>query len=225
MANGVMGDKNPQDYAMSIFNTAVQVITRPVDFYREMQRSGGFVDPLIFMVIMAVAAGIIQSFFALIGVGYGGFGISSIIIAPIAVAIFGFVGAGIVFVIWKLLGSTQSYEVAYRCAAYAAAISPLTTLVQPIPYLGALVGIAWGFYLMVVASTEVHEIDQKKAWIVFGVLGVLFAFGSLRTEYMARSFISKFSGFSNMNTEEMTPEEAGKKVGEFMKGFQKGTKD
>ncbi|MEN6439087.1 MAG: YIP1 family protein [Syntrophobacter sp.] len=225
MANGIMGDKNPQDYAMSILNTAVLVITRPVDFYREMQRSGGFVDPLIFLVVMGLVGGILQTFFALLGLGYGGFGLSSIIIAPIVAAIFGFVGAAIVFGIWKLLGSTQSYEVAYRCAAYGAAISPLTTLVQPIPYLGALVGIAWGLYLMVIASTEVHEIEPKKAYIVFGVIGVILAFGSLRAEHMARSFVSKMSGFNNLKTEEMTPEEAGKKVGEFMKGLQKGAKD
>lgn len=225
MANGAMGDNNPRDYVTSAFDAAVRVITRPADFYRDMPRSGGFVDPLIFLVLIGFAVGIIQACFSLMGMGPGAFGLASIIAVPVVTAIFGFVGAAVAFVIWKLMGSNQSYEVAYRCTAYAAAISPLTTLVQPVPYLGALVGIIWGLYLMVVASTEVHGIESRKAWIVFGVLGIIFCFGSISSEQAARNLASKMSSFKGLNTDNMTPEEAGKKVGEFMKGFQKGSKD
>lgn len=215
--------KDPKEYLTSILDTAVQVITRPVDFYREMPTFGGFVDPLIFLVVVSVAAGVVQAVFSLFGLGMGGaVGLASIIILPIAMAIFGFVGAAIVFVIWKLLGSEQNYEVAYRCAAYAGAICPLTTIVHPVPYLGALVGIAWSTYLMIIASTEVHGIEPKKAQITFGAIAVILALMSLSSEYRVRSFSSRFSGMSS-KMDQMSPEEAGKKVGEFLKGFQEGT--
>ncbi len=214
--------KDPKDYLTSILDTAVQVITRPVDFYREMPRFGGYVDPLIFVVVVSVAAGIIQALFSLFGLGMGA-GLASIVIMPIAAAIGSFIGAAILFVIWKLLGSEQDYEVAYRCAAYATAISPITTILQPIPYLGALVAILWFSYLMMIASTEVYGIDAQKAQIVFGAIAVIFALLSLSSEYNARKYYSAFSGMSS-RMDQMDTEEAGRKMGEFFKGFQKGAK-
>ncbi len=220
MANGTIGGKNPREYATAILNTAVEVITRPVDFYRAMPRSGGFTDPLVFVVAMGLVAGVVQAVLSIFVRTPGFAGPLSVILSPIMAGIFGFVGAAILFAIWKLLGSTQSYETAYRCAAYAAAISPLTTLVHPVPYLGALVGLFWGFYLAVMASIEVHGIEPKKAWAVFGALALVFALFSVSAEFGARRTATRMSDFK---ANEMTPEEAGKKLGEFMKGFKKGT--
>jgi hypothetical protein len=219
MANGTIGGKSPGEYATAIFNTAVEVVTRPVDFYREMPRSGGFTDPLIFIMAMGLVAGVAQAVLSIFVSSPGSFGLLSVILSPIMAGIFGFVGAAILFVIWKLMGSAHSFETAYRCAAYAAAISPLTALFHPIPYLGPLVGLFWGFYLAVVASVEVHGIESKKAWVVFGALAVVFALLSVSAEHSARRFAS---GVADFKVDEMTPEEAGKKMGEFMKGFKKG---
>jgi hypothetical protein len=217
--------KDPRDYAKSVLDDAVSVITRPDDFYRRMPRAGGFTDPLIFLAVVSFAAGVVQAVLSLFGFGMSGaYGLASIIITPILAAIFGFVGAAIMFGIWKLMGSEQDYEVAYRCTAYAGAIGPITTLVHPIPYIGALVGIAWGIYLMMIASTEVHGIDKKKAQTVLGAIAVVLALISLSAEHSARKFTSKMADMSS-KIEQMTPEEAGKKVGEFLKGMEKGAKD
>jgi hypothetical protein len=59
--------------------------------------------------------------------------------------------------------------------AYAMAISPITVLLGIIPYLGAILGLAWYLYLMVAASAEVHKIVQKTALIVFGIIFILLA--------------------------------------------------
>ncbi len=221
--DGLAEKKDPKEYLTSILDTAVQVVTRPVDFYREMPRWGGFVDPLIFLVVVSVAAGVVQAVFSLFGLGMGA-GLASIVIMPIAAAIFGFVSAAILFVIWKLLGSELDYEVAYRCAAYAGAITPITTILHPIPYLGALVAIVWFAYLMMIASTEVYGIDEKKAQMVFGAIAVILALLSLSGEYNARRYYSAFSGMSS-RMDQMDTEEAGRKMGEFFKGFQKGAKE
>jgi hypothetical protein len=192
-----------------------------------MQRGGGYVEPLIFMVVMGLISGILQTLLSVFGLGISGalFAVGiSIIVVPVVVVIFGFVGAGILFVIWRLLGSQQSFECAYRCAAYAGAISPITTVLNVIPYIGPLAGLAWMTFLIVVASVEVHEIAPKMAWIVFGALAVVFAIGSVSSQMTARKYAGEVDKWEKemKKLDQMSPEEAGKKVGEFLKGMQDG---
>jgi hypothetical protein len=214
----------------SILNTALGVITNPVGFFRDMPKSGGFVPPLIFAVIIGVVAGIVRTLLGVFGVGFAGtffMAVMLIIITPLLVGIFGFVGAAIMFLIWRLMGSQESFETAYRCGAYASAITPITYLIQIIPYLGGLVGLAWMMYLIVIASIEVHNINAQKAWTVFGVLFALFAVLTLWSEHSARNLTRRMQEMQKQlnKTEEMSPQEAGKAVGEFLKGLQKGTGD
>lgn len=48
-----------QGYCRSFLEIVQKVIKDPAAFYRDMPRSGGLVEPLIFMVAMGVAAGIV----------------------------------------------------------------------------------------------------------------------------------------------------------------------
>ena len=52
-----------------------------------------------------------------------------IIFMPIAVAIGSFIGGAILFIIWKLMGSQEDYETAYRCGAYLMALAPITAII------------------------------------------------------------------------------------------------
>jgi len=210
----------------AILNTMVEVIRNPVGFFRRMPKSGGFVEPLIFMVSMGVAAGVIQAILAILGLGFAGsflMALTSIIIVPIMVTIFGFVGAAILFVIWKIMGSQQSFETAYRCGAYSGGIVPVTTVLGIIPYLGPILGLVWGTYLIVVASVEVHNVAAKTAWIVFGAIAALFALISIGSQFAARRVTSGLSKWEQEmgKTGEMTPEETGRAMGEFLKGLEK----
>ena len=175
--------------SLDIVGIVKSVILAPVDFYRGMAKSGGFGDPLIFAVVMGVAGGLVQAVLGLLHFGAVvsvGMALASVIITPIMVLIFGFIGAAIMFVIWKLMGSNESYETAYRCGAYAAAISPITALLGIIPYVGSLLGLAWMLYLIVTASVEVHKIPSKKAWQVFGIIGAVFALLTVSSQCTAR---------------------------------------
>jgi hypothetical protein len=115
--------------------TAVNVVTNPVNFFQGMPKSGGFLEPLVFAIIMGFIAGIIQAILSFIGLGpsagYGGgmSGFSMIIFMPIAAAIGSFIGGAILFVIWKLMGSQEDYETAYRCGAYLMALTPITAII------------------------------------------------------------------------------------------------
>lgn len=171
-----------------IVDTALKVIKTPAEFYRGMAKSGGFVDPLIFAVVMGAIGGVVYAILGLlhlIPMMSGGMALSMIVTAPIGAVIGSFVGGAIVFVIWKLMGSSESYETAYRCGAYASAVSPIAMACNVVPYVGGLVGLAWMVYLLVIASVEVHKIAAKTAWLVFGIIGGLCALGAINGQIAA----------------------------------------
>jgi len=213
----------------SIPANMIQVITNPAGFYRGMPKSGGYVDPIVFLVAMAVLTALVLALLGLIGFGPVGMlamGFFGIILLPIFAVIGSFIGAAIVFVVWKIMGSNEDFEAAYRCVAYAYAYAPVAALVSGIPYLGTLVSSLWPMALLAIASIQVHGLSPKLSWGVFGVLGLLFALSSLSMELTARHISSDLEGWSQQmeqkygNPDEMTPEDAGKAVGEFLKGLQ-----
>ena len=217
----------------TILDSAKRVITDPAGFYRSMPQSGGFAAPVIFVLVMAVVSGIIVALLAMLGGGMGtagaAMGFMAVVMLPIMALIGSFIGAVIMFVIWKLMGSGRGFETAYRCVAYATAIMPITTLLAFIPYLGTIVKVLWSFFLMYVASVEAHAIEARTAAIVFGVLGVLMLLVNLSAERTAMQMADRMGelgsqmeglGGSLEGIDKMSPEEAGKAVGEFMKGLE-----
>ncbi len=156
--------------------TALRVLMSPAAFFREMPRSGGYAEPLAFMVAMGVLSGLLQSALSFLGLQFMasvGMALSSIVIFPIAIAVVGFLAAGILFVIWKLMGSGENYETSYRCVAYVSALSPIMTVLNVIPYIGTAAGLVIACFYYVAASVEVHGIPARKAWLVFGLLAAL----------------------------------------------------
>lgn len=203
-----------------------KIITAPAQFYREMPKSGGFVEPLVFMVAMGVVAGLIQMILGIVGIGGAGSfvaALASILLVPVMVVLFSFIGAGIAFLIWKSMGSGESYETAFRCLAYTAAITPITTILNAIPYIGPVFGLVWITYLLVNASTEVHLLPLQKSWIVFGAICAVLVFTSVSSQIAARRMVNKLETFQH-KIDKMSPEEAGQAMGEFLKGLEKGKK-
>ncbi len=186
------------DFA-AIPQTAIRVITAPATFFREMPKGGGFIEPLVFMVVMAVISGVLggllHALTNILGLHlYSGvaMGFMSIVMMPVLAAIgsavFGFIAAGVLFVIWKLMGSSEDYEAAYRCTAYLAAISPITTVLNIIPYVGGAIGLVVMLYYLVTASVAVHGIPSQKAWVGFGIIVALLMILSVSAQITARRF-------------------------------------
>jgi len=214
----------------AIPQTVIQVITNPAAFFRAMPRTGGFLRPLVFMVIMGTVGGFLQALLSLVGLSTGGLvsGVAAIILMPLLVTVFGFIGAAILFVIWKLMRSRHGFETAYRGMAYSAAITPITSILGLLPYLGGILGLVWMTYLLVVVSTQVHEIKAKTAWTGFGAIGAILILMTLSTEIAARKMArglenwQKETGLNQKgleSLEDMSPEEAGRAVGKFLKGM------
>lgn len=191
---------NPKTQLSGIAEIARQVITNPAGFFKNMPKTGGFADPVLFVAVMAFASGLLIAVLSIIGFsipGMAGVGLTAIIMVPIFAVIGSFIGAGVMFVIWKLIGSEQNYETAYRCIAYSAAIYPIGVLLNLVPYLGAIAATAWGFYLIVIASIEVHAIKKQTAYITFGILGALFILMNLSAQQQA----AKFEDYANQYQE------------------------
>jgi hypothetical protein len=186
-------EANKIDFA-ALLQTAVKIVTAPAEFFREMPKTGGFVEPLIFAVVLGFLSSIIYAVSSIIGLGHMSTGIGSsllmLIYVPIFVVIGSFVGAAILFVIWKLMGSQENYETAYRCAAYLAALSPIVALLSLIPYAGGVINMLIYLYYTVIVSVEVHSLPSQKAWLVFGIICAIFALLGLRSEYTVRNMSS-----------------------------------
>ncbi|MEE9524262.1 MAG: YIP1 family protein, partial [Thermodesulfovibrionales bacterium] len=109
-----------------IFDDAIKVIKNPVEFYKEMSRTGGFGRPVLFLAFMTllgflvllIGKALIVRPFDFVG------GLIMVIVIPTIIVVASFAGAAILFGIWKILGSEEKYETAYRCMAYVCAVLP-----------------------------------------------------------------------------------------------------
>ena len=51
--------------------TAIKAITSPAVFFREMPKTGGFLEPLVFMAVMGAVAGLVEAILAIAGLNVG----------------------------------------------------------------------------------------------------------------------------------------------------------
>ncbi len=218
----------------TVIDDAKKVVLGPAVFYRGMAKLGGYGEPLIFIIVMGLIAGIVAAIMSIFGSGLalgGGFGFMAIVTLPIVAVIGSFISGAIMFVIWKLMGSAESFHTAWRCVAYSMAIFPITMILQWIPYLGSVIGVVAVIWLMIHASVEVHKIEKNKALIVLGVIGAILVLMNLSGERAARSLESRLQQHTGQlesqleGIEDMSPEEAGEALGKFLKGLEKGQKE
>ncbi len=174
---------------VNIIQTAVKVITSPARFFKEMPRTGGFIEPLVFMIVMGFIGSLIQALLSVVGLSPAGpdiDAVSIIIVLTIVIVVSGFIAAAVYFAIWKLMGSQESYETAFRCNAYISALIPVAAIFGPIPYLDQIIAIVLTTFFLVIASVYVHSLPLKKAGLVFGILGLIFIMVSIAGEVTLR---------------------------------------
>ena len=99
-----MSESSNFDFAIVIAQIK-QIITDPVAFYKNMPKTGGYGEPIIFLLVAAVAGGIVYAGLSIIGLtpGPNFAGLGAIIAFPIGGLIGSFIAAGVLFVIWKLI--------------------------------------------------------------------------------------------------------------------------
>jgi cell division protein FtsL len=96
------------------------------------------------------------------------------------------------------MGSQENYEAAYRCGAYLSALAPVTAIISAVPYAGGMISMAIYIYFLVTASIYVHNLPSQKAWLVFGIIGVILALMTVYAEYKARNMGSEMEKWRRM---------------------------
>ncbi len=63
MENKTFSEINLQEQIASSVTTAISVITNPIGFFRTMPKTGGLIEPLIFLALIGGVGGILQATF------------------------------------------------------------------------------------------------------------------------------------------------------------------
>ena len=142
------------EFIDEFIETWKKVLTTPSDFFKEMPTSGGYGDPLKFAVINYILAGIGLT---LISLGSAFF---MILFLPIVGIIWLFISGAILYICFKIVGGSGSYEGTVRMLSYVSAVNAVAW----IPILGWIVAL-YAIYLKIVGGTFVHDITTLRSVI------------------------------------------------------------
>lgn len=186
-------------YIKRLINLAIALIVKPADFFRAMPKTGGLLDPLLYIVLNVLLGVVLIAIESFVSHGVGAHDLSmlvgGLILIPIIAVILSFFMAGAFFAIWSFMGSNENLETSYRCVAYMHIVLPITIILGIVPYLG-LLGIAWWLYLMVIATIEVHKVSIKHALLVFGIIALisgLIYYSSVSSAIKAKEHLQEFT--------------------------------
>jgi len=167
----------------TLVETVKELVTAPKAAFARMREKGDYASPLLFVVIVgglgAIVGQIWQLVFgaawtAMIPAEYAGElgpmlatqgagAIVTIVVMPILIPIFAFIGAAIYHLFLMLFGahkeSTAGFEGTFRVVAYA----NVAQLANVIPFAGGFIAMIWGIILMVLGLSTVHRTSQGKA--------------------------------------------------------------
>jgi hypothetical protein len=169
-----------------LFDTAMLFIKTPEQAWRLTRETGDYMRPLLFGVVVGWVGLVFRTLWGTIfGAGlmrmipaqyassfnrFGGGGsvIVNIILGPLFIACFLFIGAAILHVSFMVVGalanSKSQFEGTFRLLSYASVAS----IANVIPVVGGLIGGIWTLYLVVVGAQQLHKTTSGKA--LFGVL-------------------------------------------------------
>ncbi|MEA1870164.1 MAG: YIP1 family protein [Euryarchaeota archaeon] len=173
------------EFRDEFIGTWKKVITTPGDFFKEMPTSGGYEAPLKFAVVNYIIAGIgtalvtilaftflapllpMTSFSFGSAFSFGG-ALSNIIVTPIIGIIGLFISGAILYICFKIVGGSGSYEGTVRILSYTSAVNAVSW----IPILGWIVAL-YAIYLGIVGGTFVHNITTLRSVIAILIPAVV----------------------------------------------------
>lgn len=163
--------KHAKQDLMRAIALARTVLLHPRAFFKSMPRTGGLLDPAVFVIIMGMAAGLISASAALLTARASGVdAIVLVLVIPLGYLLSVMLVAVILYAFWRMMGSRQGIEVSVRCTAYLSALAPIAALAGLLPHVAPLLTSIWALVLVVAASREVHAVKARVAWLVFGAL-------------------------------------------------------
>ncbi len=167
--------KGTEGQILGFIDTWKAVIKTPSNFFEKMSKTGGYVDPLKFLLICNIPSAIFMGLFngaALASI----LGVATLAIAPLFMLIFTviatFIGAIFVHIgVLIFAGKDRSgFEATFGILSYAQAVA----VVSWIPLIGIIPAL-YGIYLGVVGIMKVHQTTGFRA--VLAYLGIIFLLG------------------------------------------------
>lgn len=170
------GQPTKDSFSLSYFGRgAIDLFRAPKTLLRAMSKEGGYGKPIVYALLWQYVASAVALIISLVRSVPMPWGITGKILmfglTPPLMLCVGFFVTAFLFVVWHLMGSSHSYQTAFRVWALFAPLGVLGA----VPYVW-LVLVVYYFYLLVTASVEIHSIRPTKAWTVWGILLAIFAF-------------------------------------------------
>jgi len=171
-------------FMKAIVETVKAILMEPTRAFTTMRREGGLQDPLIFNLIVGSVGGIVLQIFlgllqmiipGMLGASQSGGGPSAaamvaggavgmvmgVIMVPVQVALYAFIGSGITHLCLMMLkGAAQPFETTFRVINYTqGAMGAL----QLVPVIGWIAMVPWSFVCTIIGLARAHEISTGKA--------------------------------------------------------------
>ncbi len=169
------GEFTLQDPVGSFMRTVQSVLFNPVAFFRGMARQGDFINPAVYVAIIALITAllggllglVLSPFFAgpgdtgeALAVGVVGF-ISGLILGPILTLIGLLIAAGVYHLLVLLLvrPTNAGFEATFRVVCYSYTPN-IVGFLSPIPILGQLIALAAAVYSVFLSFLGVREVHN-----------------------------------------------------------------
>lgn len=158
-----------------MINAGIAIITRPAVATFEEHEQNNLSWALIYTLIGAVINAILTSIAASISGANGQGGIIGAIISVLIGSIIGFfIYYGLVFILGRAFGGTGQFgELAYDIALFTVPFGIISTLLNFIPFLGAIAGLVLGLYSLYLTYLGIQagmNVPKDKALYVMLIL-------------------------------------------------------
>jgi len=108
----------------ALINTAVAVLTKPAEFFKNLKDEKGYQKILVFSIAMSLVYAVLSQIWALVHVSVVGAIVNIILTSLIGGIVGPFLGGIIIWAICLAFGSKATWEKAVPIAGYAAAVMP-----------------------------------------------------------------------------------------------------
>lgn len=155
---------------------AKNVLIHPKQFFAELPRDGGYVEPLIFLGITAAIYSVLQALGNLNpGIFFSAF-FGSVIKT--------LVGAGVAnFIITRMMGGKGNREGTFRVFSYSKATLLFAWIKVGALPLGGFLSLFYAIYLNTVGCAQVHEVSKVKLAALFTLMSIVGFLVTLKTGF------------------------------------------
>jgi hypothetical protein len=189
----------------ALVETVKLLVVQPQAAFARARRRGDLGSPILFAVLLGWAGILAQSLWsiafgssivdllppelranpAFAFAGHTAGLLAQILLAPIFVVIFLFVGSAIVHLMLMLVGGTKSSEAGFEGTLRAMAYSTVAQLGAIVPFAGGLIAFVWSIVLETIGLADLHRTSTGKALaavllpLLLCCVCIFVAFGSL----------------------------------------------